>query len=174
MRDDSRPCHSPSVACMQPSTIITATRRRIGISLFSYWQQLERGARSSWRLARQVLYIARGHRTFVDQYELESDSRSDVTSNDASVKVNDTIDGAQTATMVFDAEAECIGSCVSRDCRSCDGGPFRFRRYRWNCRPSGSGREDSDSRPLAGSGRRSAHWGECKVMDVQTICPSFR
>jgi hypothetical protein len=36
--------------------------------------------RSSSRLARQMLYIERERRTFADQYELESDSRSDVTS----------------------------------------------------------------------------------------------
>ena len=35
-------------------------------------------------------YIAGGLPTFVDQYELQRDSRSDVTSHDASVKVNDT------------------------------------------------------------------------------------
>src|ERR1700733_4425190 len=125
MRDpDSRLCHSQSGACMQSSKIISATRWRIGISLFSWQQQLAR-ARSSWRLARQVLSIARGHRTFIDKYELESDSRSDVTSNvtsnDASVNVNDTLNGAQAATMVLEAEARCAGSCLLRDDRSCDG-----------------------------------------------------
>ena len=38
------------------------------------------------KLARQVLYVRHGHCIFVDQRELESDSRSDVTSNDVSVK----------------------------------------------------------------------------------------
>ena len=79
--------------------------------------------RSSWRLARQVLSTAHRHRTIVDRYERESDSRSavtsNVTSNDVSVKVNDTRYGAQAATMVL--QTRCAGSCLLRGCRSCDG-----------------------------------------------------
>src|SRR6202035_421349 len=100
---------------MRPSTIITAMRRRVGIVFFSC------------ELSAPEIVLAVGktsalHRTWT-QYlrrpdELKSDSRSDVTSNDGSVKVNDTQDGAQAATMVF--EARCAGSCLLRDCRSCD------------------------------------------------------
>ena len=43
-------------------------------------------AGDSFKLARQVLYVGHGHCIFVDQCELESDSRFDVTSNDVSVK----------------------------------------------------------------------------------------
>ena len=64
-------------------------------------------------------YIAGGLPTLVDPYEWEGNSRSDVTSHDASVKVNDTLDGAQAATMVL--EARRAGSCLLRGCRSCDG-----------------------------------------------------
>ena len=87
-------------------------------------------AETAYQLARQVLYLAREHRTLVDQDELENDSRTDITSNvtrnDVSVKVSDTLDGAQAATMVVEAEAEaeatCAGGCLLRDCRGCDGG----------------------------------------------------
>ena len=78
-------------------------------------------------MARQVLYGAREDRTLVDQDELESDNRSDLTSNvtrnDVSVKVNDTLDDAQAATMVVKADEMCAGSCLFRDCRSRDDRP---------------------------------------------------
>jgi hypothetical protein len=45
-----------------------------------------------------VLYRARGRRTFVDRHELECDSRSDVTNNDATVTFNDILDGVGAAT----------------------------------------------------------------------------
>src|ERR1700685_83370 len=115
-------CHSQSRACMQPSKMMSAMRRRIGTSLFSYHSNLNvreivpggwqgKCFRSHWRSY------------FVDQFELESDNRSDVTSNvtsnDVSVKVNDTLDGAQAATMVL--EAGCAGSCLLRGRRRRDG-----------------------------------------------------
>jgi hypothetical protein len=49
-------------------------------ALGSYFLLRIERARSSWRLARQMPYIEREHRTFADQYKLESESRSDVTS----------------------------------------------------------------------------------------------
>ena len=103
---------------------MTATSRHIEISLFSYQQQLESklNCRSDWQ--DKCFYIARGHCTLVDQYELERDRRSDVTSNvtgnDASVKVYDTLDDAQSATVAVEAEAMYAGSSPFRDCRSRD------------------------------------------------------
>jgi mechanosensitive ion channel-like protein len=60
--------------------------------------------------------MAREHHTFVDQYELEGDRRSgvtgSVTSHDASVKVNDTLDGAQATTMALEAAARVALCCA--------------------------------------------------------------
>jgi hypothetical protein len=56
-----------------------------------------------------VLSVAAGRRALVEQYEAENDGRSDVTSHDASVKVNDTLDGAQAATMVLARKPETQG-----------------------------------------------------------------
>jgi small-conductance mechanosensitive channel len=59
-----------------------------------------------------VLYLARGHSTLVDRYELENDSRSDVTSNDASVKVNDTLNGAQAERWSLKQGAQVAACCA--------------------------------------------------------------
>ena len=53
-----------------------------------------------------MLYLAGGRRALVEQAEAGNDGRSDVTSNDASVKVNDTPDAAQAATMAFARKRE--------------------------------------------------------------------
>ena len=64
--------------------IKTATRRAWKLTLLLPEPTSAQEIRS--KLARQVLYVRHGHCIFVDQCELESDSRSDVTSNDVSVK----------------------------------------------------------------------------------------
>ena len=102
---------------MQPSTIVTAVMRRVGISFFSYQQQLEPESEHPDGWPHKCFTYPLD--SFVDQYELERDSRSDVTSNDASVKVNDTLDGAQAATVALAARH--AGSCLLRNCRSGDG-----------------------------------------------------
>jgi len=103
---------------MQPSKIAATTKWLIGISLFPYQQQLERG-RDRPRVGKTSALRSRWTPYFRRPVWLESDSRSDVTSDDASVNVNDTLDGAQTATMVL--EARHVDSCLLRDYRSCDG-----------------------------------------------------
>src|ERR1700678_1590866 len=98
-----------------------------------------------------MLSKASGHDTFVDQYESErgrcSDVTSNVTSNDVSVKVNDTQDGAQSATMVL--AAKCAGSCLLRDCRSCDG-RRTFRRRSSNYLSASRGLGSHRLRPSVG------------------------
>ena len=88
---------------MQPSTIITQMRRRIAIVFFSY------------ELSAGEILLAIGktsalHSTWTPYFRRPvrelGDSRSDVTSNDASVKVNDALDGAQAATTALAGKPE--------------------------------------------------------------------
>jgi hypothetical protein len=91
---------------MQPSTIITPMRRRIAIVFFSY----ELSACGILLAVGKTSALHSTRTPYVDRYEswkaLESDSRSDVTSNDASVKVSDALDGAQAATTVLARKQE--------------------------------------------------------------------
>jgi hypothetical protein len=120
MRDlDSAVCiYSLVLACCLPN---------IGVDEAEHWGALFAGSDlSAGEILPAIGKISalrskKRLRTLVHQYKLESDSHSDVTGNDASVKVNDTLDGDQAATMVVKAEAMCAGSCLLRDCRSDDG-----------------------------------------------------
>jgi hypothetical protein len=86
---------------MQPSTIITPMRRRIATVFFSY----ELSAGEIVLAVGKTSALHSRWTPYVDRYKswkaMESDSRSDVTSNDASVKVNDALDGAESATTVL-------------------------------------------------------------------------